>query len=222
MAISQQAAQQVAALLTQSLGLPGGQGAEIAQRLLSASNPSGNNSSRTSSNRTISRDNITTGFRNQFRPAEQPPFQSQSGIDGKDGTAGQGGRDGVAGAAGSTGLDGARGQDGVVDYEAIQRAIEKAVRDAVNGIDGSDGSGGGGLDDLRRKLQEALDRLSRLERRADNAGKCFGNDICGVLKQQANDLKKTARKVQELEDKLKKLDKRVKAIEEYMPPEECP
>jgi uncharacterized coiled-coil protein SlyX len=114
----------------------------------------------------------------------------------------------------------------VVDYESIQRAIDRAVRDAINGMDGSDGSGGGGsgggLGDLRRQLQDALARIGRLERRADNNGKCFGNDICGVLKQQAIDLKKTARKVKELEDKFKKLEKEMKEIQRYMPPVDCP
>jgi hypothetical protein len=215
MAISQQAAQQVAALLTQSLGLPGGQGAEIAQRLLGGAG--GEKVSR-SARMYGPNDAISQAVRSQFTPREQPRPETQRGRNGKDGTAGQGGRNGVSGADGSAGLDGAAGADGVVDYDAIRKYLEGLV----NGlIPGGGGGYGDGLDDLRRKLQDALDRISRLERRADNNGKCFGQDICGVLKKQAIDLKQTARKVQELEDKFKKFDKRVEAIEAYMPPEEC-
>jgi hypothetical protein len=214
MAIGQQAAQQIAALLVQSAGLPGGQAAEIAQRLFASSG-----SGKVDRNaRTITSDNVSTAFRNQFRPSEQRPFPSQDGQDGKDGTAGQGGRNGVSGADGSAGLDGAAGADGVVDYDAIRKYLEGLV----NGlIPGGGGGYGGGLDDLRRKLQDALDRISRLERRADNNGKCFGQDICGVLKKQAIAIGQLERKVRDLEDKFKKFDKRVEAIEAYMPPEEC-
>jgi hypothetical protein len=217
MAIGQQAAQQIAALLVQSAGLPGGQAAEIAQRLF-ASSGSGKVDR---SARTITSDNVSTAFRNQFRPSEQRPFPSQDGQDGKDGTRGQGGRNGVAGAAGSSGADGAAGQDGVVDYDAIQKYLEGLLNGLIPGTDG--------LDALRKALNDILDRLKKLEDKKDpelklpECGGMFrGRDICSILQEQANKFKEINRRLEKIEKNFKELDERVKAIEKYMPPVDCP
>lgn len=236
MAISQQAAQQVAALLTQSLGLPGGQGAEIAQRLLSAANTSVN-SSRTSSARTISRDNITTRFRNTFRPSEQRPFPSQNGIDGKDGTAGQGGRDGVAGSTGSTGATGAAGAAGAgglsaADWQAIGAVIDAAIQQALSDfLDNLPSGGGGGGENpwLGGALRNLAARMDALERALQGGGKCLGQDVCGILKKQGNaigqhekKLKDLAKQVKDLEKKAKEQQKGLDAFNQYLPPGNCP
>jgi len=223
-AISNRAAQQVAALLVQG-GLPSGHAADVAQRLVSAG--AGGSTSRLSNARTWGREEfISAGptLRNAFNPPETPDAPSAAGTAGADGLPGANGWGwgGPAGADGAVGENGLNGQDGFI--EQIITVI---------------GGGGGGFD--QRLLTPLWDAIFELRRRLVDDSK-WRKQVESVLKAQANMLKKLRDKDKEHDKKLKALDKdlddlyrkvsrlsadvsglrnRVEEIEKYLPPEEC-
>jgi hypothetical protein len=235
MAIGQQAAQQIAAILCQNAGLPSGMAAEVAQRLISKSSGSGT-ASRTSKERLVTQDNITTNFRNKFRPSEQRPFPSQSATDGKDGTDGAGGAAGSDGAAGAAGAAGAPGAPGGLSVDDILRIIREYF-DNPNRPGGEGpfpgpggGGGGGGIDPwIQGTLRGLLGRIEALERKVQQGGKCGGQDVCSQLKamqtrqqQIQGELDKMNKTLKDLKKKIAPLEERISDIEKYMPPEACP
>jgi hypothetical protein len=191
MAANNRAAQQIASLLSQA-GVPAAHSIEIAQRLILVA------SSASSEPRTYGPDDDrgSVPVQNRFRPPESPR-RSAVGSAGKDGLAGV---DGIAGLDGINGMDGSDGRDGAdgqVDYDRINQMIQNAINNLLYG------GVYRGKKDCCKDLEDIKKRLKALEDKKNQKEECMGNSLCNVLKQQAAELRKLRRKIEEIEKKLK-------------------
>lgn len=190
---------QIASLLTQG-GSPAAHSQDIAARLLSAISDyydfresQRNNSAITDSSADSS----------AFRRAFSPPESNPGGIAGADGLGAYAWAKGKDGEAGQDGTDG----DGTTfnDYGNYNNYY---------------GGGGGGIDlgripceALKGKLKDC--GIKTGEDGKDAVAKCktgkfAGLEICSILDQQAKELGKQRRKLEELEDKIKEIEKQLK------------
>jgi hypothetical protein len=145
----------------------------------------------------------TAAFRNAFRSAEEYP----GGDPGSDGSDGQGAYAWATGADGKDGETGETGQDGY-------------GQDGTNGTGG--GSGGGLTIDISKvpcgALESKLKSCGISTGGKDKPGDAtcssgtFNNglSICDILEQQAKELGKLRKELDELKDKVKDIEKQLK------------
>jgi hypothetical protein len=198
---SYRAINEIASLLTQG-GTPVNHSQDVAARLSYALEEYYNfRQSQGNSQEVTDSSSKTAAFQNAFRSPEEYPggTPGEAGADGQWAWAvGKAGKDG-------TGQDGTNGQDG------------------ASGQSGASGFGGGGLTidisrvpcgDLESKLKSC--GLSTGKDGKDGKSKCPpggpfpGQEICSILDQQAKEIGKQRRKLEELEDKIKDIEKQLK------------
>ena len=190
----QKAVNEIASLLVQG-GIPAGHSQDIAARLTNAISSYYDSRQNSGSSQEItSSSSQTASFRRAFRAPEEYPG-------GRDGTAGADGQ--WAWAIGKDGKDGT-GKDG------------NDGSDGVNGRDGATVLGGGGLGidigALKKLLEDALKGQDGKDAKLEcpPGGDFPKGDICSILKQQANELKKYRAQLLELENKIAAIEKQLK------------
>jgi hypothetical protein len=190
----QRALNEVQGLLTQG-GVPTNHSQDIVARFTAAMSDYYDFRENQAKSQEVTSDSASSSaFQNAFRSPEE-----YSG--GTPGAAGAAGAGAYAWAAGRDGRDGS-GLDG------------RDGNDGFNGFDGG-GFGFGGIPfDLEALKKQLRDELKGKDGKDGGAtctkGKFSGQDICSILDQQAKELGKQRKKIEELEDKIKSIEKQLK------------
>jgi len=184
-------------------GVPAGQ-ADTIQRLLNAAVERALDARlKPGNDRLITPD--TAGDLGPYRPPEQP----RNGTNGFDGRDGLNGAPGVAG-VGFFGPPGTPGKDGTVGPEGA------GGRDGITTVIPG---GGGGVDlgplwDAIRRLQK---KQEEKDKEKDKGCSEFGGlDVCKVLSQQAKEIGRLRKKLEELEDDVSELKKEIRQIKKKL------
>jgi hypothetical protein len=185
---------EIASLLTQG-GVPSNHAAEIAARLsYSIQDFYDSRQAQGNSQELNSSSPRTAAYRSAFRSPESYP-KGQPGAAGKDGQYAW-----ASGADGKDGQQGDAGQDGT-------------GQDGASGLDGAAGAAGAGINlaALRKLLEELKGKDGKDAKLECPGGGAFPKgDICSILKQQAIEIGKQRRELNDLKSRVEALEKKLK------------
>ena len=194
----QRALNEVQSLLTQA-GVPTNHSQDIVARFTAAMSSYYEFRENQSNSKEVTSDSASSSaFQNAFRS----PEEYSGGTPGAAGAAGAAGAGAYAWAAGRDGRDGT-GEDG------------NDGQDGYSGKDGAPGFGVGGLgfdlEDLKNQLRKELKGKDGKDGGSTcTKGKYAGQDICSILDQQAKELGKERRQLEDLESRIKAIEKQLK------------